>query len=87
MPNQKYYVYILECKDKSLYTGITTDLKRRLAEHISGKGARYTRAKGVKELVYSESHKSRSSALKREVEIKSLSREEKKALFARAVLW
>ncbi len=75
-----WFVYILKCKDKTLYTGITTDLERRFAEHKNGTGARYTRSRGVVKFVYSEHCKSRSKALIREAEIKKLSREEKLAL-------
>ena len=76
-----YFVYILKCKDGSLYTGITTDLKRRFKEHKDGIGGRYTRAKKVKRLVYSEKHPDRSSASKRESEIKKWSRGKKLKLF------
>jgi len=72
-----YLVYIIECKDKSLYTGITTDLKRRFAEHKAGNGGHYTSSKGVVKVVYSEKHPNRSLASKREVEIKKLSRKKK----------
>lgn len=72
-----YYVYILLCKDKTLYTGITTDLSRRLAEHKDGKGGHYTRAHGALRMLYSESHKDRSAASKREAEIKKLPRNKK----------
>ncbi len=72
-----YFVYILLCKDGSLYTGITTDIKRRFAEHESGTGGRYTRAKGVRKIVYKEQRMNRSAALKREAEIKSWSRPRK----------
>ena len=72
-----YLVYILECGDRSLYTGITTDLKRRFAEHKAGEGGHYTAAKGVVKIVYSEKHSDRSSASKREAEIKSWSRAKK----------
>ncbi len=75
-----YFVYILKCKDGSLYTGITTDLARRLAEHASGKGAKYTRGKKAGKIVYSEKKKNRSTASKREAEIKSWTRAEKLAL-------
>lgn len=75
-----YHVYILECVNKTLYTGITTDLKRRFAEHKAGKGARYTASKGVKMIRYSEAHPDRSSALKREAEIKKWPRAKKLAL-------
>lgn len=75
-----YFVYILECADKTLYTGITTDLKRRLAEHKAGVGARYTRVHGAKKFIYTEKHKNRSAASKREAAIKKLSRAQKLAL-------
>ncbi|PJE74036.1 MAG: endonuclease [Candidatus Taylorbacteria bacterium CG10_big_fil_rev_8_21_14_0_10_41_48] len=72
-----YFVYIIKCKDKSLYTGITTDVERRLAEHREGRGARYTRVRGVLRVVYTERYNNRSLASKREIEIKKLSRAEK----------
>lgn len=73
-----YFVYILKCSDNTLYTGIATDLKRRLNEHNnSDKGAKYTKIRRPAELVYSEKSKDRSSASKREYEIKKLSREKK----------
>jgi len=73
-----YYLYILECADKTLYTGITVDLERRVNEHNSSKlGAKYTRARRPVKLVYSKKYKNRSSASKAEVEMKKLTREEK----------
>ncbi len=69
-----YFVYILRCADKTLYTGITTDIKRRLAEHQKGTGGRYTRAKGAGKIVHIERKKNRSTASKREAEIKRLPR-------------
>ncbi|MCD6190388.1 MAG: GIY-YIG nuclease family protein [Sulfurimonas sp.] len=73
-----YFVYILECSDKTLYTGIATDLERRLDEHNnSDKGAKYTKIRRPLKLVYSEESENRSSASKREYEIKKLSREKK----------
>jgi putative endonuclease len=75
-----YFVYILKCKDGSLYTGITTDIERRLAQHKSGKGAKYTRGKKAGKIVYFEKKKNRSTASKREAEIKSWTRAEKLAL-------
>ena len=72
-----YFVYILECKDKTLYTGLTTDVKRRFNEHKKGKGAHYTKVHGAKRMVYTEIHPDRSSATKREAEIKKLSRQKK----------
>lgn len=72
-----YFVYIIECKDKSLYTGITTDVERRFKEHQNKKGGNYTSSRGVKKLLYREEQPNRSSALKREVEIKKLNRAQK----------
>lgn len=72
-----YFVYILKCKDGSLYTGITTDLERRLAEHKNGKGAKYTRARKVGEIIYSERKRDRSTASRREAEIKNWTRKKK----------
>lgn len=75
-----YYVYILKCKDNSLYTGITTDLKRRFNEHKTGKGGIYTRTRGAVKIVYTEKKKNRSNASKREAEIKGWNRNKKLAL-------
>lgn len=75
-----YFVYILECGDGSLYTGITNDLNKRLIAHQSGKGGRYTRGRQVIGFVYTERHPNRSVASKREAEIKSWRKEEKLAL-------
>ncbi|MSU74778.1 GIY-YIG nuclease family protein [Candidatus Kaiserbacteria bacterium] len=75
-----YFVYLLECEDGSLYTGITTDVERRFIEHKSGTGSHFTRAKKARSIVYTEQYPDRSSALKREAEIKKLSREQKLAL-------
>jgi len=72
-----YFLYILKCKDGSLYTGITTDVVRRFEEHKRGKGGRYTRARGVNRLVYTEKKKNRSLASKREAEIKKWPRARK----------
>jgi putative endonuclease len=73
-----YYLYILKCADKTLYTGITVDLKRRIKEHNHSKlGAKYTRARRPVKLVYSKKFRNRSSASKEESRIKHLSREEK----------
>jgi len=77
-----WYLYILRCKDGTLYTGITTDVQKRLEAHRSGKGAKYTRGRGPLELVYREACGSHSDALKRELEIKSLTRDKKELLAA-----
>ncbi len=74
---KQWVLYILECKDGSLYTGITDDLPHRLKMHESGKGAKYTRGRGPLKVVYSEVCESHSHALKREYAVKSLSRNEK----------
>lgn len=73
-------LYMLRCRDGSLYTGITTDVEKRLAAHNAGKGAKYTRGRGPLELVYREDCGDHSAALKRELEIKALTREEKMKL-------
>ena len=80
---KEWYVYILRCGDGSLYTGITVDLNKRLAAHRSGKGAKYTRGRGPRELVHSEICATHSDALRRELEIKALPREEKKKMIGR----
>ncbi|MEI7720075.1 MAG: GIY-YIG nuclease family protein [bacterium] len=72
-----YFIYILKCKDGSLYTGITTDVVRRFAEHQSGVGGHYTRAHGAVRIVYTEKYPNRSLASKREAEIKGMSRVQK----------
>jgi predicted GIY-YIG superfamily endonuclease len=75
-----WYVYLLRCADGSLYTGITTDLRRRWRQHDNGTASRYTRSRRPVALVYHEAHTSRSLALKREAAIKALSRWEKESL-------
>lgn len=73
-----WYVYIVKCADDTLYTGITTDLDRRILEHNdSSKGAKYTRGRGPVKLLYSTGFKNKSEASKEEYRIKSLSRTEK----------
>lgn len=72
-----YFVYILRCSDRSLYTGITTDVQRRFAEHKRGKGGSYTRSRRVHRVVYTEEAATRSAAQKRESEIKSWARQKK----------
>ena len=75
-----YFVYILECGDGTLYTGITTDVARRFAEHQNKTGAHYTSARGAVKMLYTEEHPDRSSASKREAEVKKMTRREKLAL-------
>jgi putative endonuclease len=72
-----YYIYLLECADNTIYTGITTDVPRRFEEHKIGKGAHYTRVHKALRILYTEEHPDRSSALKREAEIKKWSRSQK----------
>ena len=72
-----YFVYIIECADRTLYTGITTDVGRRFEEHRIGKGGNYTRTHKVIKVLYTEKHTDRGSALRREAEIKKLSRQKK----------
>ena len=76
----QWYLYILRCKDDTLYTGITTDVEKRLEAHRSGKGAKYTRGRAPLELAYRETCGSHSQALKREYQVKALSRQEKQRL-------
>ena len=74
-----WYLYILRCKDGTLYTGITTDVDKRFAAHTAGKGAKYTRGRGPLVLLYRETCGDHSAALKREAEMKKLTRQEKEA--------
>lgn len=80
MTEKEWFVYIVRCADNSLYTGITTDLERRLSEHNGEGGARYTRSRQPVELVYQEEAGSRSEASKREMAIKQLKRKQKETL-------
>ena len=79
---KEYFVYILECSDKTLYTGYTVDINRRLLEHNKGVGAKYTRGRVPVKLVYLEQHNSVSSALKREFEIKNKTKKQKMQLLS-----
>ncbi|MEY7849239.1 GIY-YIG nuclease family protein [Natrarchaeobius sp. A-rgal3] len=76
----EHVVYVLECVDGTFYTGYTTDLQRRVAEHDAGDGAKYTRGRTPVELRYHERYDSRSQAMSREYEIKQLSRGAKERL-------
>lgn len=75
-----WYLYILRCGDGTLYTGITTDVEKRLEAHRAGKGAKYTRGRQPLELVYREVCGSHSDALKREIQVKKLPRKTKETL-------
>jgi putative endonuclease len=76
----EWHCYLLECADNTLYCGITNDLEKRLATHNAGEGAKYTRGRIPVKLIYHESCIDKSSALKREMEIKAMSRAAKLAL-------
>jgi putative endonuclease len=75
-----WHLYILRLSDGSLYTGVTKDIERRLEEHREGNGSKYVRSRLPCELVYRESHEDRSSALKREAQIKKWSKARKERL-------
>lgn len=75
-----HFVYILQSQDGRYYIGYTTDLKRRMAAHKSGKGAKFTRAFGFGKLLYSERHSTKSLAMKREAQLKTFSRKDKTAI-------
>jgi predicted GIY-YIG superfamily endonuclease len=77
---QGWLVYVLECRDRTLYTGVTNDLDRRLEAHAKGRGARYTRGRAPFVVRYVESMPSKGAALSREAAIKKLSRRRKLAL-------
>jgi putative endonuclease len=78
-----WFVYVVRCKDRTLYTGVTTDVKRRVEEHNDGRGARYTRSRCPVTLVYRERVTDRSAALRREYEIKRMTAEGKLKLVAK----
>ena len=77
-----WVVYILKCGDNSLYTGITNNLENRLLAHEEGRGAKYTKGRGPFEVVYQKGYPSRSKATVKEIEIKTLSLEEKRELIS-----
>ena len=79
------YTYIVECKDKTLYTGWTNDLQKRIKTHNDGKGAKYTKSRLPVRLVYYEVYKTKQEAMRREYEIKQLTREQKKKLIEKAL--
>jgi putative endonuclease len=81
-----HFVYVLRCADDTLYTGYTTDVERRVAEHDSGDGAKYTRGRTPVELVHVEAFDSQSTAMQREHEIKQLSRSGKESLVSDEVV-
>ena len=77
---RKWYVYILQCADGTLYTGITNDLNRRLKAHNAGTASKYTRVRRPVEIVYREEVETKGDALRRELQIKAMSRRDKQAL-------
>ncbi|PZO08504.1 MAG: hypothetical protein DCF27_08560 [Lysobacteraceae bacterium] len=79
-----WFVYLIECQDGSLYTGVAVDVDRRYAEHAAGKGARYTRSHPPRQLLARFEHPDRSSALKAEYAIKQLSATAKRGLIDKA---
>ena len=81
--DKNWYLYILRCGDGTLYTGITTNVEKRLEQHRSGKGAKYTRGRQPLELVYREECEDHSAALKREYEIKKMPRYAKMRLITK----
>ena len=79
----EHFVYIVECRDGTLYTGYATDVSRRIKTHNEGKGAKYTRTRRPVHLLHKEVYETKSEALKREYAIKKLSRDEKLKLVRR----
>ena len=82
LARQQWFVYVARCEDGTLYTGITTDVERRRAEHTSGRGAKYTRSRGLIEILHVEEAPSKGAALSREYAIKQLPRAKKLSLVA-----
>lgn len=82
MEEKPWYVYILRCKDGSLYTGMTDDVKKRLAAHRSGKGAKYTKGRGPLTLHYVEVCETKGIALRREMAIKALTPAKKREMIS-----
>ncbi len=77
-----HYIYIVECKDGSWYTGYTTDIERRMKMHEQGKGAKYTRGRGPLSLVYHAAYETKTEAMRAEYELKQLTRKQKEAFVA-----
>lgn len=82
MKQWKWYVYIIECKDGTYYTGLTWNVANRIEQHISGLGSKYTAKHGFKKLVYYEEHEDLEVARKRERQIKDWSQEKKRKLIS-----
>lgn len=79
--SRSWFLYLIECRSGALYCGITTDVERRFAQHLAGQGARYTKANPPVKVVYQETCASREEALRREMQVKSLTAAGKRALF------
>ena len=79
-----YYIYILRCRDGSLYTGWTNDMAKRIEAHNKGQGAKYTKGRGPMELIYHEEYSNKSEALKREYAIKRFSKAQKLELIQKS---
>ena len=82
---EMHYTYILKCKDDTYYTGYTNDLEKRIKAHNEGKGAKYTKGRGPVELIHYEEYEEKAVAMRREWEIKQLSRVEKETLINKPV--
>lgn len=80
---EPWFVYIAECKDQTLYTGIAKNVEKRILDHNAGKNCKYTKARRPVSLRYKERHIDKSSALKREIELKGFTRNEKLELIAK----
>ena len=80
----KWFVYMLRCRDNSIYTGITNNLDKRIDAHMSGNGSKYLRGRLPVELIYKEDFLNRSTASKREIEVKKLKKKEKELLIKSA---
>ncbi len=80
MSSEVWYLYIVRCRDSSLYSGVTLDVERRLAEHRDGKGSKYLRGRGPLQLVYTRTFASKGAALSAEAEVKKLPRHKKELL-------
>lgn len=85
-PSAALVLYILQCKDDTLYTGITNNLEQRIAKHETGQGAKYTRGRGPFKILYTQEFPNRSAASSREYEIKRLSKLQKKMLSSNEAL-
>ena len=79
-----WFVYMLRCRDNSIYTGITNNLNKRIRAHMSGNGSKYLRGRLPVELIYKEDFLNRSTASKREIEVKKLKKKEKELLIKSA---